>query len=251
MGAKVMKSADAMESEAATLVANQLIHGPRVSTLRSCIHGLCPVPELFMCMLVVHFALFVYHKTTESMSYTESYMLPLGTTASPFTLPDTVSGNLLSLDQLRSDTATVVMFLCNHCPYVLHVNEEIVRLVDDYQSKGVAFIGISSNDAEAYPQDGPDKMKEHAEQVGYLFPYLYDESQEVARAYDAACTPDFYVFDKDLKLVYRGRLDDSRPKNTNPLTGRDLRNAIDAVLAGKEVSETQYPSGGCNIKWKP
>jgi thiol-disulfide isomerase/thioredoxin len=184
------------------------------------------------------------------MSYIESYMLPLGTLAPSFELPDTVSGNVLSLEQLKSDRATVVMFLCNHCPYVLHVNEEVVRLVDEYEKKDVAFIGISSNDAQAYPQDGPKEMKTHAERVGYLFPYLYDESQEVAKAYDAACTPDFYVFDGDLKLVYRGRLDDSRPKNTNPLTGRDLRTAIDAVLAGTQVSETQYPSGGCNIKWK-
>jgi thiol-disulfide isomerase/thioredoxin len=142
------------------------------------------------------------------------------------------------------------MFLCNHCPYVIHVNEEIVRVVNDYKPKGVSFLGISSNDVENYPQDGPDKMKEHAAEVGYNFPYLYDETQEVAKAYDAACTPDFYVFDGAGKLAYRGRLDDSRPKNDNPLTGRDLRAAIDGVLAGTPVPEPQYPSGGCNIKWK-
>ncbi len=184
------------------------------------------------------------------MAFTQSSMLELGTQAPDFILPDTVSGKEMSLSDLASGKATVVMFLCNHCPYVLHVNEEIVRVAREYQEKGVAFVGISSNDAEKYPQDGPDKMKVHAKEVGYPFPYLYDETQEVARAYDAACTPDFYVFDKDLKLVYRGRLDDSRPKNNLPLTGKDLRAALDAVLAGEEVSEIQYPSGGCNIKWK-
>lgn len=184
------------------------------------------------------------------MAFTESNMLPIGTAAPDFSLPDTVSGKEMSLQELQSDKATVVMFLCNHCPYVIHVNEEIVRVVNDYASKGVSFVGISSNDVENYPQDGPDKMKEHAVEVGYNFPYLYDETQEVARAYDAACTPDFYVFDGDGKLAYRGRLDDSRPKNDNPLTGRDLRAAIDSVLAGKPIPEPQYPSGGCNIKWK-
>jgi peroxiredoxin len=184
------------------------------------------------------------------MAFTESTMLPLGTTAPAFSLPDTVSDQILSLDELKSDQATVIMFLCNHCPYVIHVNPEIVRIVSDYQSKGVSFIGISSNDVLNYPQDGPDKMKTHAAETGYDFPYLYDESQEVAKAYDAACTPDFYVFDGDLKLVYRGRIDGSRPKNDLPLSGADLRAALDAVLAKKEVSNVQYPSGGCNIKWK-
>lgn len=184
------------------------------------------------------------------MAYTESTMLELGTKAPDFSLPDTISGKNIRLNDIASDKATVVMFLCNHCPYVIHVNSEIVKLVRDYQSKGVNFVGISSNDAENYPQDGPDEMKIHAEKVGYNFPYLYDETQEVARAYDAACTPDFYVFDQDLKLAYRGRLDDARPKNDHPLTGKDLRAAIDAVLAGEPVSEKQYPSGGCNIKWK-
>jgi len=177
-------------------------------------------------------------------------MLELGVKAPDFNLPDTVSGKEMSLSDLASDKATVVMFLCNHCPYVLHVNDEIVRLAKDYEKKGVAFVGISSNDADKYPQDGPEKMKEQAKKVGYPFPYLYDESQEVARAYDAACTPDFYVFDGDLKLVYRGRLDESRPGNNVPLSGKDLRAALDAVLAGEEVSEVQYPSGGCGIKWK-
>jgi peroxiredoxin len=184
------------------------------------------------------------------MAFTESTMLPLGTKAPNFELPDTVSGNTYKLSDLKSDKATVVMFLCNHCPYVIHVNPEIVRLTQEYQERGVSFVGISSNDVENYPQDGPEEMKAHANTVGYTFPYLYDETQAVAKAYDAACTPDFYVFDGDMKLVYRGRLDDSRPKNENPLTGQDLRTAIDCVLAGKPVPERQYPSGGCNIKWK-
>jgi len=184
------------------------------------------------------------------MAYTESNMLPLGTIAPEFELPDTQSGRMMRLSELRSDKATVIMFLCNHCPYVLHVNPEIVRIVKDYEAKGVSFIGISSNDAVNYPQDGPDKMHTHAKEVGYTFPYLYDETQTVARAYDAACTPEFYVFDTMLLLAYRGRLDSSRPKNTDPLTGADLRAAIDNVLQGKPLTEPQYPSAGCNIKWK-
>ena len=185
------------------------------------------------------------------MAYTESNMLPLGTKAPDFALPDTVSGKIVSLSDVVSDKATVVMFLCNHCPYVLYVNPEIVRIVAEYQPKGVSFVGISSNDAAAYPEDAPDKMKTHAAAVGYTFPYLYDESQEVARAYDAACTPDFYVFDRDLKLAYRGQLDPSRPKrNPIPPTGEDLRAALDAVLARKPANAVQRPSGGCNIKWK-
>ena len=184
------------------------------------------------------------------MSYTESNMLPLGSEAPPFSLPDTVSGNTIRLEDIASDKATVVMFICNHCPYVIHVNDEIVRLANDYIPKGVAFVAISSNDVENYPQDGPHEMKKVAEKLKYPFPYLYDESQNVARAFDAACTPDFYVFDKDLKLVYRGRLDDSRPKSGIPLTGKDLRNALDAILSGQPVAVKQYPSGGCNIKWK-
>ena len=184
------------------------------------------------------------------MSFVESNMLELGTKAPDFILPDTVSGKSLSLDQLKSDKATVIMFLCNHCPYVHHVNPEIVRIVRDYKDRGVAFIGISSNDVENYPQDGPELMKKTAAEVPYDFPYLYDETQEVAREYDAACTPDFYVFDADMILAYRGRIDDSRRGNDVPLSGRDLRAAIDAVLAGDEVNPVQYPSGGCNIKWK-
>ena len=185
------------------------------------------------------------------MAYTESNMLPLGTTAPDFELPDTVSGKTLRLSDMAGAKATVVMFLCNHCPYVLYVNPEIVRIVAQYQPQSVSFIGISSNDAEAFPEDAPDKMQTHAKEVGYTFPYLYDESQEVARAYDAACTPDFYVFDGGMKLVYRGQLDASRPKrNPIPSTGEDLRAALDAVLEEKPVQGIQRPGGGCNIKWK-
>lgn len=184
------------------------------------------------------------------MALTESKMLPLGAKAQDFKLPDTISGKDISLSDVQSDKATVIMFLCNHCPYVIHVNPEIVRLAREYQEKGVGFVAISSNDVAKYPQDGPEEMKKHAEKVGYPFPYLYDESQETARAYDAACTPDFYVFDGRMCLAYRGRLDGSRPNNDVPLTGENLRAALDAVLAGAPAPEKQYPSAGCNIKWK-
>jgi len=184
------------------------------------------------------------------MAFTESTMLPLGTKAPDFELPDAVSGKMMRLETLQSEKATVIMFICNHCPYVIHVNEELVRLAKDYQPRGVAFAAISSNDVEKYPADAPDKMREVAEREGYTFPYLFDESQEVAKAYDAACTPDFYVFDGNMQLAYRGRLDDSRPNSGRPLTGADLRAALDAVLSGAPVPEKQYPSGGCNIKWK-
>lgn len=184
------------------------------------------------------------------MALTPSNMLPLGTEAPDFNLPDTVSGKHISLSDVATGKATVIMFTCNHCPYVIHVNDEIVRVAKDYQAKGVGFVAISSNDVENHPADSPEKMKRLAAEVGYTFPYLYDESQSVAKAYDAACTPDFYVFDGAKKLVYRGRLDGSRPGTDTPLTGEDLRAALDAVLAGKEVAKTQYPSMGCNIKWK-
>lgn len=185
------------------------------------------------------------------MAYTESNMLPLGTQAPDFSLPDAVSGRMVSLRDVAAPKATVVMFLCNHCPYVLYVNDEIVRIAKEYAPKGVGFVGISSNDTAAYPEDAPDKMHAHALESGYTFPYLYDETQDVARRYDAACTPDFYVFDAQLRLAYRGQLDASRPKrNPVPATGEDLRAALDAVLAGKPVNALQRPSGGCNIKWK-
>ncbi|MFT4758079.1 MAG: peroxiredoxin [Paraglaciecola sp.] len=184
------------------------------------------------------------------MALTESNMLPLGTKAPDFTLLDTVSGKDWSLAGLASGKATVIMFICNHCPYVIHVNSEVKRLSDDYLAKGVNFIAISSNDVDNYPHDSPALMTKLVKEEGFNFPYLYDESQDVAKAYDAACTPDFYVFDGDLKLAYRGRLDDSRPGSKTELTGGDLRGAIDAVLEGGEVSKKQYPSAGCNIKWK-
>lgn len=177
-------------------------------------------------------------------------MLPLGTLAPDFTLPDTVSGKMFPLADLQSPVATVILFLCNHCPYVVHVNPELVRIAHDYQPRGVAFVGISSNDVEHYPADGPAEMQRLAAEWGYPFPYLYDATQEVARAYDAACTPDLYVFDGEMRLFYRGRLDGSRPQNEVPLTGADLRAALEAVLAGHPAPQPQYPSGGCNIKWK-
>ena len=184
------------------------------------------------------------------MAQTPSTMLPLGTRAPAFTLPDTVSGRNLGIEQLKSDKATVVMFICNHCPFVKHVQQELVRLADDYRRQGVSFIAISSNDAAAYPDDAPDRMKQVAATLGYPFPYLYDETQQVARAYQAACTPDFFVFDRTLRLAYRGQLDDSRPGNGKPVTGRDIRAALDALLAGRPVSPDQKPSIGCNIKFR-
>lgn len=184
------------------------------------------------------------------MARTPSNMMPLGTTAPHFELLDTVSGKKKSLSALKSDRATVIMFICNHCPFVKHVDEGIVALAKDYQPKGVNFIAISSNDIENYPQDSPELMKEEAEKIGYPFPYLYDESQEVAKAYDAACTPDFYIFDGELKCAYRGQLDGSRPGNDVPVTGEDMRAALDDILAGNAVEKEQLPSLGCNIKWK-
>lgn len=184
------------------------------------------------------------------MSNTPSNMLQLGTTAQGFNLIDTVSGKMVSLNDVKGDAATLVMFICNHCPFVKHVNEQLVKLANDYEDKGIGFVAISSNDVKNYPQDSPELMKKTAEQLGYPFPYLYDETQNIAKAYEAACTPDFYVFDKNLKLVYRGQLDDSRPGNDKPINGKDIRNALDAILAGKEVDPNQVPSMGCNIKWK-
>ncbi len=185
------------------------------------------------------------------MAVTPSTMLPLGTRAPDFHLLDTVSGDVKSLQDLKSDKATVILFICNHCPYVVHINKQLVQLATLYQQKGIRFIAISSNDAEHYPQDGPDKMTQHALANAYPFPYLYDATQDIAKAYQAACTPDFYVFDADLKCVYRGQFDSSRPKSDVPVTGEDLARALDLVLEGKPVPEDQQrPSQGCNIKWK-
>lgn len=184
------------------------------------------------------------------MSRTPSNMIDLGTIAPNFTLIDTVSDQELSLQSLKGREATVIYFICNHCPFVIHVNDALVGIANDFQKKGISFVAISSNDVENYPQDAPHLMKKVAKEWNYPFPYLYDETQEVARAYDAACTPDIYVFDQDLKLVYRGQLDDSRPENGVPVTGKDLRNALQNLLDGKEISKNQKPSIGCNIKWK-
>ncbi len=184
------------------------------------------------------------------MALTPSNMIPLGTKAPGFNLPDAVSGTEMSLEQLKSDKATVIMFICNHCPYVKHVQRGLVELANDYISKGVAFIAINSNDVANYPDDSPENMKKDAERLGYPFPYLFDESQQIAKAYDAACTPDFYIFDSELNLVYRGQMDDSRPGNGKPVTGEDIRKALDQILSGQSITEDQIPSIGCNIKWK-
>ncbi|MCX7550210.1 thioredoxin family protein [Xanthomarina sp. F2636L] len=184
------------------------------------------------------------------MASTPSNMLPLETKAPSFTLTDTVSGNNYSLESIKGLKATVIMFICNHCPFVKHINSEISQMAKDYKSKGVNFIAISSNDVENYPQDSPEMMKKNAIEQGFIFPYLYDKSQEVAKAYKAACTPDFYVFNQDLKLVYRGQLDDSRPENNLPVNGKDIRHALNCILENKENTNTQKPSIGCNIKWR-
>jgi thiol-disulfide isomerase/thioredoxin len=184
------------------------------------------------------------------MALTPSIMIPLGTMAPDFSLPDTVSGKTFSLNELKGTKATVIMFICNHCPYVKHINSELVKLANDYLSKGISFIAISSNDAATHPEDAPDKMKETALKEKYPFVYLYDESQNTAKDYDAACTPDFYIFNHELKLVYRGQFDDSRPSNQVPLTGNDIRSALNNILSGTAVSLFQRPSIGCNIKWK-
>lgn len=184
------------------------------------------------------------------MARTESHMLPLGTQAPSFTLPEPLSGEEHSLESLKGPKATLIFFICNHCPFVKHVNPELVQLAKDYREKGVRFIAVNSNDAKEYPEDSPEEMKTTARELGYPFPYLYDASQTVAKRYRAACTPDFYLFDAALELVYRGQLDDSRPENGKPLNGSDIRAALDALLTGRAVSNTQKPSVGCNIKWK-
>ncbi len=184
------------------------------------------------------------------MSNTLSNMLPLGTKAPEFSLFDTVSQSILNLSELKGKKGTVIMFICNHCPFVIHVNPELVKIANAYSNKGIRFIAISSNDVIHYPQDGPDKMKIHATAENYPFPYLYDETQKVAVTFNAACTPDFYVFDANLKLTYRGQLDESRPGNGIPLTGHDLRFALDCLIKHKDNINPQKPSIGCNIKWK-
>lgn len=185
------------------------------------------------------------------MSLTPTKQIPLGHNAPEFSLPNVVTGETTILADIAGEKATIVMFICNHCPYVIHVKDELVRIAHDYKNKGVGFVAISSNDIENYPQDAPGKMAEFARDNDFPFPYLYDESQEVAKAYDAACTPDFNVFDKEMKCVYRGEMDGSRPGNDVPVTGESLRKVLDTLLEGGKVDqEGQRPSMGCNIKWK-
>ena len=184
------------------------------------------------------------------MALTPSNSFPIKTLAPEFSLLDTVSDQTLNLQQLKGEKATVIMFICNHCPYVIHVNNKIVELANTYKSKGVSFIAISSNDVENYPQDAPDKMKDVAKQNKYPFPYLYDPTQEVAKAYDAACTPDLYVFDANLASVYHGQLDDSRPGNGIPVRGESMRAVLTTLVEGTEYKGPEKPSIGCNIKWK-
>ena len=185
------------------------------------------------------------------MSLTPSTMLELKTKAPDFKLPDVISGKTLSLSSFASKKALLVMFICRHCPYVVHIKKELSRLGKDYAAKDIAIVAISANDAQTHPDDAPDQLKAMAKEEGFTFPFLYDESQEVAKAYTAACTPDIFLFNKNRELVYRGQLDESRPGNSKPVTGKDLRAAIDAVLADKPVNANQVPSIGCNIKWKP
>ncbi|MBT8257465.1 MAG: thioredoxin family protein, partial [Bacteroidia bacterium] len=180
------------------------------------------------------------------MARTPSNMLALGTKAPNFRLYDTASHRMLTLAELKGKAGTVVMFICNHCPFVIHVNEQLVKTANEYQAKGIQFIAISSNDVVNYPQDSPEKMIEQVKKLNYPFPYLYDETQQVAKSYDAACTPDLYLFNENLELVYRGQLDGSRPGNDIPVTGEDLHYAMDCLLSGKENDRSQMPSIGCN-----
>ena len=184
------------------------------------------------------------------MSRTASFMLPLNTVAPDFSLPNTIDGEVLSLQQIKGKKGTLVIFMCNHCPYVLHLLDKMVEIIQAAKTMDIHTVAISSNDVAHFPEDGPDKMKALALERGFSFPYLYDESQEVAMAYQAACTPDFYLFDQDLRLVYRGRFDDARPKNDHPITGIDLKTACKNLHEGKKQAEPQIPSLGCNIKWK-
>jgi len=184
------------------------------------------------------------------MAETPSTMAPRGTLAPDFRLPDT-NGRLVSLSDFAKAPALLVVFMCNHCPFVKHIRAGLAQFARDYQPRGLAMVGINSNDVASYPEDSPAKMAEEVKAAVYTFPYLYDERQTVAKAYHAACTPDFFLYDRDRRLVYRGQFDDSRPSNGRPVTGFDLRAAVDAVLAGRPVSAEQKPSIGCNIKWKP
>lgn len=183
------------------------------------------------------------------MARTPSTMAPLGSVAADFSLPDP-SGRIVSRDEFRDQPALLVMFLCNHCPFVKHIAKGLAEFGRDYAKSGLAIVAINSNDADSYPEDSPANMAIESKAAGYTFPYVFDATQQVARAYAAACTPDFFLYDRDRKLVYRGQFDDSRPENGSPVTGKDLRAAVDAVLAGKPVAANQRASVGCNIKWK-
>jgi len=186
------------------------------------------------------------------MSRTESTMLELGTHAPDFSLPAPASGKTYSLSSFSEAQALLVIFMCNHCPYVLHIHQQLNELIREYQPKGLSAVAINANDIENYPDDSPDKMINLSKKMDYCFPYLFDEDQSIAKAYKAACTPDFFLFNRDMELAYRGQFDDSRPRNNAAVTGADMRAAIDAVLAGNNIEETlQKPSMGCNIKWKP
>lgn len=185
------------------------------------------------------------------MAVTPSTMLSLGTLAPNFNLQDVTSGQNITLSHFADKKALLVMFICRHCPYVQHVKKEITKISNDYSQKGLGVVAVSSNDINIYPEDGPESLKEMAKEEGFNFPYLFDETQELAKAYTAACTPDIFLFNKERELVYRGQIDDSRPGNNILLTGRDLRSAIDAVLSNREVDQNQKPSTGCSIKWKP
>lgn len=185
------------------------------------------------------------------MALTNSTMLPLGTVAPDFQLPDVISGKTVGLADFSGKKGLLVMFICKHCPYVKHIEHELALIGKDYSAKNIGIVGISSNDVAKHPEDSPEKLKAFAESLSFNFPLCYDESQEVAKSYTAACTPDFFLFDADRKLVYRGQLDDSRPGNDKPVTGKDLRAALDAVANSATVEADQKPSAGCNIKWKP
>ena len=185
------------------------------------------------------------------MALKHSEMLSLGTTAPPFSLPDVVSGRTVALDDFSEQPGLLVMFICNHCPYVVHVREALAKIGEDYMAKGIGIVAISSNDATNYPDDAPEQLKAMAESLKFNFPFCYDETQDIAKAYRAVCTPDFFLFDKERRLVYRGQLDDSRPGNNKPVDGATLRSAIGAVLTGHTVAVKQKPSAGCSIKWRP
>jgi peroxiredoxin len=184
------------------------------------------------------------------MVETASTMLPLGTKAPSFTLLDVVSNKELSLQDIKSEQGTVIMFICNHCPYVIHIQSKLFEIAKHYQAQGIQFAAINANDVENYPEDSPEKMKKLAQEYNISFPYLFDETQAVAKAYNAVCTPDFFLFDKDLRCVYRGQFDSARPGNNKPVTGESLTQAMDALLNNEVIDSEQIPSVGCNIKWK-